>query len=245
MSITYDIYMAMKQVTLADMVLSMMDSGHGKLDKAPSAVRKMKKADLAALLYEWDNRAEAARLATDDARLEEQDIAAVYPLIDESQSGNYNVQRSQLTKEDVRPLTMQDFKAFKAARNLKKALCCCGQWRDQLENGTMSRHTRHNIGATAAEIRLGVEPERIKCLWSGKFPPAIVDMRKYVNRCDAEQHVGVGGTLDSATYTYSRVQTPDTRGPKTFQDSGSRRGRRVGTKNKHRAAFGLRFAGVA
>lgn len=213
------IYMAMKQTALADMVLTRRTQTDGL---SPSAIKKMKKADLTAILVQLDDLA--------------QDIAAAPPLINENQSGEYKVHRSQLTQKDFRHLTMQDFKAFKAARNgevrrnLKKVQCGCGQFKGQLDNGTMEQHTRHNIVATAREIRMGAAPERVHCLWSGKFPPRVKDMRHQMNN-----------HLHGHPLGYLREQTPDTRGPKTFADGGSRRARRVGTKNKHRAKYGKRF----
>lgn len=125
-------------------------------------------------------------------------------------------------------------------RNLKKAQCGCGQYKPQLENGTMQRHTRFNNQGDQWQGK----SIRVRCEWSGLFPPAIEEMRLDTNRRDAQNQVASGIRLTEVAYTYRYFQVPDTRGRKQ-QPSGSRRNRREGTKNAHRAKYGKRFQGVA
>ena len=67
------------------------------------------------------------------------------------------------------------------AKESSKRKCGCGQYIITHDNGTLARHTRYNIRATRPEINSGLEPKRIKCQWSGKFPPAVVNMRYDAN----------------------------------------------------------------
>ena len=235
-----DFYMSQKQIWLADEVLRVMGTGEIELAKAPSAVRKMKKADLAAILVRWD----AKKPSEGDSRhsqLTQQNVARFSPdAIDDMYERRPVLESVVDEAHQMMPLTMQDFKAFKAARNgtprrnLKKARCGCGQFKDQLENGTMQRHTK-----PAEQTSTGWH--RVRCEWSGLFPPAVEEMRLDTNRRDAQNQVATGIRLTEVMHTYKHFQVPDTSGPKTFKDSGSRRGRRVATKNKHRANYGKRF----
>lgn len=124
--------------------------------------------------------------------------------------------------------------------------CSCGELVETLDNGTMARHTRHNIVARRAEINSGQAPRRVRCRWSGKFPPSVVAMRAQTNARDAANHsneMAQGIKRDEVTYTYRHVQVPDARkvNKKVNVRTGTRRSRRDCTKNIHRTVFGKRF----
>lgn len=116
-----------------------------------------------------------------------------------------------------------------------QAACRCGVWVDVLENGTFKRHTRHNIMARPQEINAGIAPRRVRCQGSGQFPTPVVHMREDTNQRDSENH---------RPLTYKSTQITTARQSnlwRAMHNLQSRRARKVGTKNKHRANYGKRF----
>lgn len=59
---------------------------------------------------------------------------------------------------------------------LNKRKCGCGQFIATHDNGTLKRHTRQSL-----PLADRVKARRVRCQYSGKFPPAIVRMRFDVN----------------------------------------------------------------
>lgn len=92
------------------------------------------------------------------------------------------------------------------------SVCHCGASVEVLENGTFKRHQW-----------------RGRCHQSGKFPWFVAQMRRETNLRD--QQAG-------RTETYANVQVLDIVKGSRF---GSRRLRRIGTKNAHRAHYGRRY----
>lgn len=77
---------------------------------------------------------------------------------------------------------------------LNKRKCGCGQFIATHDNGTLKRHTRQSL-----PLADRVKARRVRCQYSGKFPPAIVRMRFDVNQRIEREVCQVTGTERGTT----------------------------------------------
>jgi len=154
-------------------------------------------------------------------RMTKADLAAIMAYLDSTVS----FQNLQHAAEKA-SAAMDTFRVKTKAVTVE-AWCRCGQLRPLLDNGTFKRHTRflHESGWS-------IDPTRVRCMGSGQFPSSVEKMRSETNIRDR---------IALRPLTYKHIEAaPHARGKKPTGPQ-SRRARRVGTKNAHRANYGKRF----